>query len=97
VKIIAREKTENCFKGNFEFKYVFDTLWTKNTIHALEIFGQLKYYESFPRPMFQLTCTCGSFIKGIQDTNECRIIYNRDKLELMKRFEKQLEEIINSF
>ena len=98
MKMIAKDKMENCFEGDFMVKYTFDTPWTKDIIRSLETLGKLKYYESFPRPMFQLTCLDGIFVKGVQGAYECRVIYARGGYEgSEKLFEKRFEEIINSF
>ena len=69
---------ENCFEGDFVFKYVFDTAWTKEAIKNMEALGELRYYESFPRPMFQVKCSDGTIIKGVQGTGECRVIFPRN-------------------
>jgi hypothetical protein len=98
VKVIARDILENCFEGDFVVNYTFDTSWTKDTIYALKPLGQLKYYETFPRPMFQVTSSGGHFIKGVQGTCECRVIYARDETdENSKNFEKRFEELIDFF
>ena len=98
MKMINREIIDNCFEGEFVIKYIFDSTWTRDKIKALDMMGRLKYYESFPKPMFQLTCSDGIIIKGVQGTNECRIIYAYDRQgEAKTNFEKRLEEIINSF
>ena len=78
MKIIARERAENCLDGEFAVKYVFDAPWTREMIQALGTLGRLRYYDSFPRPMFHLACPDGSIVKGVQGVGECRVIYARD-------------------
>lgn len=97
MKVILKEELENCFDGDFVIKFSFDTQWIKETIQSLKALGQLTYYESFPKPMFQLECPDGSFIKGVQGTNECRVIYARDltsedRIVFNKRFEEIIRE-----
>ncbi|MCL1917729.1 MAG: hypothetical protein FWG14_05370 [Peptococcaceae bacterium] len=77
MKIISSEKMENCFDGDFVFKYIFDAGWTREDIIRMEAWGSLRYYESFPRPMFQVTCSDGTIIKGVQNDPACRIIFPR--------------------
>ena len=89
MRIIAEEKIENCFEHEFVFKYVFDAKWTKETIKAMEALGKLRYYESFPKPMFHLTFLDSTIVKGVQDTDECRVTFPRvGTTEAKKRFEK---------
>ena len=88
MRITAKEKMENCFEHEFVFKYIFDTNWTKDTIKAMEALGKLRYYESFPRPMFHLTFFDYTIVKGLQDTEECRVTFPRiGTAEAQKRFE----------
>jgi hypothetical protein len=89
---------ENCIDGDFVYQYDFDSRWTKDSIQALRELGQLKYYASFPKPMFQLICTDGTFVKGVQGLNECRVIYSKNVPDEAKRqFEKRLDDTIRSF
>ena len=95
MKIINKEKKENCFDGDFVTQVNFDEEWTEEMIFRLEELGNLKYYASFPRPMFQLATPCGSFIKGIKGTCDCRIIYSKNStVETRERFEDRFAEII---
>jgi hypothetical protein len=77
MKITSCEKAENCLDGEFIFKYCFDEVWTKESIRMMGSFGELRYYESFPIPMFQVNCPDGTVIKGLESENECRIIFPR--------------------
>ena len=98
MKIIAREKIENCFEGDYVAKYIFDCQWTKENIHALRELGHFRYYGSFPKPMFQIICFDGSIIKGVQGTCECRVIHARaGPDEADRRPEDRFEDIIKSF
>ena len=98
MKITREDKLENCFDGDFVIQYTFDSQWTNEAIQALKVLGQLKYYKSFPKPMFQLTCPDGIFVKGVQGLSECRVIYNRGGSdEARKRFERSFEDSINPF
>ena len=94
MKIVAGEKQENCFDGDFVFKYFFDAKWTAETIKIMEAFGRLRYYDSFPKPMFHVQCADGTTIKGLQDTDECRVIFDRNGPDKAKElFEKRFGEI----
>ena len=77
MKITGCEKMENCFDSEFVFKYLFDANWTEEAIHTMEAFGTLRYYKSFPRPMFQVSCPDGAIIKGLEQDAECRVIFPR--------------------
>ena len=89
MKIIAAEKDQNCFDGEFVFKYFIDTLWTKESIMYMNSLGQLKYYKSFPKPMFEVRCFDGTIIKGVEGTGECRVIFSRDEpTKAKENFEK---------
>jgi len=95
MKIIECKKMENCFDGDFVFKYYFDTYWTKEYIKMMKAFGELRYYESFPKPMFQINCTDGTVIKGLQTEKECRIIFSRiNPVSAQKSFETKFYEIM---
>ncbi|MCL1851433.1 MAG: hypothetical protein FWF88_00155 [Peptococcaceae bacterium] len=78
MKIVDIKKVENCFDGDFVFKYLFDAGWTHSEIIHMEMLGDLRYYQSFPRPMFQVTCSDGTVIKGVENDPECRIIFPRE-------------------
>ena len=86
---------ENCLEGDFVFKYTFDEVWTKEAItNNMERLGQLRYYETFPRPMFQIKCSDGTIIKGVQGTGECRVIFPREDPEKARsHFEEAFREI----
>jgi hypothetical protein len=88
VRIAAKKKMENCFEHEFVFKYIFDAKWTKETIHAMGTFGKLRYYESFPTPMFHITFLDSTIIKGLLDADECRVTFPRiGTAEAKNRFE----------
>ena len=89
MKIVAQKRLDNCFESDFVFKYFFETCWTEDGIKELEVFGHLRYYHSFPRPMFHIQCVDGTNIKGVQGTDECRVLFARDNpCEAKKRFEE---------
>jgi len=90
MKIVSGQKLENCFDGDFVFGYVFNTKWTKDEVMALKAHGQLRYYDSFPRPMFSVRFPDGTIMKGVEGTPDCRLIFNRDEPETAK---KLFEEI----
>jgi hypothetical protein len=93
MRIIGSEKMENCFDSEFVFKYFLDTGWTEETIQTMEALGTLRYYKSFPRPMFQVTCPDGSIIKGLERDAECRVIFSRmDPAASRKEFETRFAE-----
>ena len=97
MKIIACEKMEHCFDSEFVFKYLFDASWTKETIQAMEAFGTLRYYSSFPRPMFQVNCPDGVIIKGLEQDAECRIIFPRtDPAAAREDFETRFSKMFAS-
>jgi hypothetical protein len=90
MKIIDCKKAENCLEGEFIYKYYFDTEWNKELIKSMEGFGLLRYYESFPKPMFQIGCPDGTIIKGLESEKECRIIFpRRDPAPAKENFEAQ--------
>jgi hypothetical protein len=98
MKVVAAEKMENCFDGDFVYKYIFDSQWTREAIMALDALGRLRFYEDFPKPMFQLACPDDIFIKGVQGTFECRVIYARDGTRVKKsEFEARFTGVIHSF
>ena len=89
MKIVATERAENCFESEFVFKYMLDKSWTKRLIKDMAAFGELRYYDSFPRPMFQVRCVDGTIIKGVQGTDECRVIFPRNEpTKAKKKFEE---------
>jgi hypothetical protein len=90
MKIIDCKKAENCLDGEFIYKYYLDTQWTKESIKKLGLFGTLRYYESFPKPMFQVGCPDGTVIKGLESEKEFRIIFPRSNPAFAKEnFEAQ--------
>ena len=86
MKILATEKAENCFESDFVFKYLLDKSWTKRSIKDMASLGQLLYYKSFPKPMFQVRCVDGTIIKGVQGTDECRVIFPRNEPTKAKEY-----------
>ena len=93
MKIVAVEKIDNCFEDEFVFKYVFNGIWTKEVINSVTGLGKPLYYDSFPRPMFQFNCPDGTVIKGLQETDECRVIFPRGKPDEAKiGFEEVFKE-----
>jgi hypothetical protein len=88
---------ENCFDGEFVFKYSFNAKWTREAIMDLETLGRLRYYDSFPRPMFNVMFSDGTTMKGVEGTEECRLIFARDKPEAAKKhFEEIFTEEVRS-
>jgi len=95
VIIVKCNKVENCFEGDFIINCIFDTAWTKGSIYALKALGQLRYYDSFPKPMFQLISGNGIIVKGVQGLGECKVIYNRkstdgERVMFMKSFSETI-------
>ena len=89
MRIVSWNKMESCFDGDFVYKYFFDVRWTEEAIKTMGALGHLQYYGSFPRPLFQIQCDDGTIIKGVQDINECRVLFARDGPNMAKeRFEK---------
>ena len=98
MKIVNVSKLENCIDGDFVCKYNLDSAWTKDSIHALKELGRLTYYANFPKPMFQISCNDGAYIKGVQGMSECRVVYDRSKTDEAKaRFEKLFEAVLSLF
>jgi hypothetical protein len=96
MKIISCEKAENCFESDFVYIYFFDTEWTKDSIKGMKIFGTLTYYETFPRPMFQVKCPDNTIIKGVQGEKECRIIFSRkDPAGAQESFDSRWDDMHN--
>ena len=94
MKIIECEKMENCFEDEFVFKYLFDASWTEEIIQTMQALGTLRYYKSFPRPMFQVTCSDGTIIKGVERDTECRVIFPRaGSAAARKNFETRFSDI----
>ncbi|MDR3256034.1 MAG: hypothetical protein LBT31_10760 [Synergistaceae bacterium] len=94
MEITGREKIDNCIHGEFVFKYFFDAEWTKDIIGKMASLGELKYYGSFPVPMFRVRCPDGTVIKGVQSTNECRAIFPRSCADTAAlKFETLVREI----
>jgi hypothetical protein len=94
VKITGREKIENCVKGEFVYKYFFDSVWTKESILNMASLGGLKYYESFPRPMFKVVRPDGTIIKGVLSADKCRVIFPRSGADAAAlKFETRMREI----
>lgn len=96
MRIIEKEKTDNCFNESFEYRYRFDCVFTKDNIQMLSCLGDLRYYDTFPIPMFCVNNLHGQIIKGVEGSNECRIIYNRNTINTdMDIFERHFEQIPN--
>jgi hypothetical protein len=94
MKITGREKIENCVKGEFVYRYFFDAEWTKESILNMAGLGGLKFYESFPRPMFKVVCPDGTIIKGVLRADNCRVIFPRSGAAAAAlKFEAQMREI----
>ena len=85
MKIVSGQKQENCFDGDFVYIYTFDAEWTKEKIMALGASGNLQYYGSFPKPMFNVRFSGGTTMKGVEGTKECRVIFTRDEPQKAKK------------
>ena len=97
MNIIETSIVETCINGDFVVRYVFDMPWTADAIQAMHHLGRLRYYASFPRPMFQLTCNDIAIVKGVQGMYECRIIYSRSVTdESRRKFMLLLLDAINN-
>ena len=94
MRITGSVKQDNCLASGFVYKYFFDEEWTRDAIQSMAALGDLRYYADFPRPMFQVNCSDGTVVKGVQNTNECRVIFSRDGPDAaVKRFENSIDEI----
>jgi hypothetical protein len=92
MKVVSVEKADNCLDGEFIFMYTFDGEWLAETIQGMGRWGELRYFASFPRPMFELKLPDGTMLKGVQGLNECRAVFPRQgtaeaKATLEGRFE----------
>ena len=85
MRVIAQARLETCFDGTSVAKYFFDAPWTDADIRAFEMLGDLRYYESFPKPMFHVQCPDGTIIKGVLGNSECRVIFPRGDPDAAKR------------
>ena len=85
MRVIDETNLETCFDGTSVVKYFFDAPWTDVDIRTLALLGELRYYESFPRPMFHVQCPDGSVIKGVLGKSECRVIFARGAPDEAKR------------
>ncbi len=93
MNILERKKIEDCFDGSSVYGYVFDTKWTRETIHELRSLGELEYFPDFPRPFFRLRGEGGLQVKGVEGENNCRVIFPRQKKEVVQEnFEKHVQK-----
>ncbi len=97
MKIIETDNADNCFDGDFVVKYKFDTALCKEDILSLKQLGAFQYYGSFPKPLFRLTCANGIFVTGVQGSNECKVIYGRERTQEEREvFAREFERVLNT-
>jgi hypothetical protein len=95
MKLIETEKQEHCVSGGFVFKYRFDGEWNKERISAMSHLGQLQYYGLFPRPLYQIRCSDGTLVKGVESVTEFRVVFPRkNPKEAEADFKKRLQGLI---
>ena len=96
MNIIASNKIENCLSGESVFNYQVDANWSVETIVLLEELGRLRYYNSYPTPMFHVSCSDGTFIKGIEGASEFKVIFDKNNHGKAKeRFEKLFRKVFS--
>jgi hypothetical protein len=85
MKLTGIEKMESCIAGDFVYRYFFDESWKKEDIKKIagllsfsEKPAELKYYDKFPRPLFEIKCPDGTVLKGVESAAEFRVIYRRN-------------------
>jgi len=91
MNIIEIKKIEDCFDGSSVYAYIFDKVWTRDTIMRLRMLGQVDYFPDFPRPFFRLCGQEGMQVKGIEGENTCRIIFPKKRKEIIRQeFERHI-------
>ncbi len=93
MRIKSYKTVEDCFDGSSVYSYSFDVEWTKKSIMALKIFGQVDYFPDFPKPFFRLRGNEGWQVKGVEGDTTCTLILPKQGKEVLK---KKFEDHINS-
>jgi hypothetical protein len=81
MKLTGIEKMENCLSGEFVYKYFFDGEWKGDALKLIAALGTMKYYGDFPRPLFEIKCSDGTILKGVESAREFRVIFPRESGE----------------
>ncbi len=74
MKLLEKERLENCLPSAPEYRCRFSQPWSAAAIERLRGLGQLEYYPDFPRPFFRVLLRGGLQMKGVQGDCCCRLI-----------------------
>jgi hypothetical protein len=75
MKLTKIEKMETCASGDHAYKYFFDEEWKKEHIEKLAALGKLNYYGNFPRPLFEVKCSVGITVIGVENAREFKVVF----------------------
>ncbi len=75
MRVLGKERIENCLPSAPEYRYRFTRPWSAAEIERLRRLGQVDYYADFPRPFFRLRLPDGTQMKGVQGDCCCRVIF----------------------
>ncbi len=91
MKVLSRNKVEDCFDGSSVFDYAFSEPWTAQNARCLEPLGAYDYFADFPRPLFRLKSREGLFVSGVVGSTTCRVILPRtDSVAVQQKLEEAL-------
>jgi len=81
MKILSREKIEDCFDGSAVYVYGLSEPWTEQSARRLGALGHFQYFADFPRPLFRLRTAAGLFVNGLAGASDCRVVLPRTNRE----------------
>lgn len=97
MKLLSKNRIENCLPTAPEYRYVFSEPWRAGQILRLRRLGELDYYPDFPRPFFRLRLPGGAQMKGVEGDSCCRIVFSGgDETQSMNEFDRILCEYFGS-
>lgn len=95
MKLLRKERLENCLPSAPEYRYEFSAPWSPETIRRLGELGQLDYYSHFPRPFFRVRLREGAVIRGVEGDACCRVMFAADDALLRQQFDTRLARCLS--
>ncbi len=95
MKLLRKERMENCLPSAPEYRYEFSEPWSAEAIRELGELGELDYYAHFPRPFFRVRLREGIVIRGVEGDAGCRVIFAGEDASRREEFDRRLARCLS--
>ncbi len=79
--IISIKTLDDCLGGSSYLEVCFSSNLTREIILSWKSLGDLEYHADFTRPLFKFNSPKRFILKGLQDTNTCKLILPTEQRE----------------